>query len=38
VRRAHEDDDAYFLYARRRKGPERPQPARRVYARSTSAS
>src|SRR5205085_5971321 len=33
-RRAHDDDDAYFEYARRRKGPERPHPARRsLYAR-----
>jgi hypothetical protein len=27
VRRAHDDDDAYAAYARRRKGAERPQPS-----------
>jgi hypothetical protein len=26
-RRAHDDDDVYSLYMRRRKGPERPQPS-----------
>jgi 2,4-dienoyl-CoA reductase-like NADH-dependent reductase (Old Yellow Enzyme family) len=31
VRRAHDDDAAYFEYARRRKGSERPRPARRRY-------
>jgi hypothetical protein len=26
-RRAHDDDDVYSSYSRRRKGPERPQPS-----------